>query len=776
MKYLIQPEKTSPGVLFFLPLIYVAWSDSILTPTEIQIIKQKIAEQDWLSSEEKQLVHSLINPQQPPSIADLRQWKKLLKDINGHLPPHSQQTLADLGLQLARVGLTDHNQSYKNESAVKALREIELNLGILSKEAAKQMIAQKRDSLAVPLPQEPTSSFEIRKMQNLLSGDNQGLRKKIKTLLSDPVFGYDQVSPVKEVFRETVLRWCKILANQGWGSLAYPEYAGGADSMEQYIVVFEELGYHNASLAIKFGVQFGLFGGSIQGLGTEYHHRTYLPKAGSLELPGCFAMTEAGHGSNVKDLETTAIFDPKTDEFIIQTPHHHAHKEYIGNAAVHGQLATVFAQLITQDENYGVHAFLVPIRDEEGNILPGVRIEDSGEKLGLNGVDNGRIWFDQVRVPRRNLLNRFADVSESGEYSSPINSDGRRFFTMLGTLVGGRVCVPMAGLSSAKVALTIAIKYASQRRQFGPEGEPEVPILNYRSHQKRLMPLLANAYALHFAHKYMAKRFLNRTEDDAREIEALAAGLKAVSTWNTTATIQECREACGGNGYLAVNRFADLKADTEIYTTFEGDNTVLMQLVAKGRLSEFRQEFSSMNFFSMIYYLASQATKMLTEQNPIVIRNTNPEHLRDTEWHLNMFRNREQDMVVSVAQRLKKRIDKGMDSYSAFIEVQNHLINMAHAYIDRIILEQFVKAIGECSQESLKPALERLCHLYALVNIEDNFGWFLENDYLAGSKSKAIRKEVEKLCLEVRQEAVALVDAFGIPDQILGAPIALNLG
>ena len=274
----------------------------------------------------------------------------------------------------------------------------------------------------------------------------------------------------------------------------------------------------------------------------------------------------------------------------------------------------------------------------------------------------------------------------------------------------------------------------------------------------------------------MAKRFLNRTEDDAREIEALAAGLKAVSTWNTTATIQECREACGGNGYLAVNRFADLKADTEIYTTFEGDNTVLMQLVAKGRLSEFRQEFSSMNFFSMIYYLASQATKMLTEQNPIVIRNTNSEHLRDTEWHLNMFRNREQDMVVSVAQRLKKRIDKGMDSYSAFIEVQNHLINMAHAYIDRIILEQFVKAIGECSQESLKPALERLCHLYALVNIEDNFGWFLENDYLAGSKSKAIRKEVEKLCLEVRQEAVALVDAFGIPDQILGAPIALNLG
>jgi acyl-CoA oxidase len=772
MKYLIQPENTSPEVLFFLPLIYVAWSDSILTPTEIQIIKEKIEYQYWLDTDEKELIYSLIDPKRPPSIGDLRQWKKILKEINEHLPLDSHQDLAELGLQLARIGA--HDQSYKNESAVKALREIEDNLGILSEEAAKQMVAPPRDSLKVPQPRELKPSFDPGKMQHYLDDNHQSLRKKIRTLLSDPVFSYEHVSPVKEVFRETVLQWCKILADQGWGALAYPEYAEGADSMDKYVVVFEELGYHNASLAIKFGVQFGLFGGSIQGLGTESHHKEYLPRTGTLELPGCFAMTEAGHGSNVRDLETTAIFDVENDEFVIHTPHNQAHKEYIGNAAVHGQLATVFAQLITLGENYGVHAFLVPIRDKAGNTMPGVRIEDSGEKLGLNGVDNGRIWFDQVRIPRKSLLNRFADVSISGEYSSPINSDSRRFFTMLGTLVGGRVCVPMAGLSSAKAALTIAIKYGAKRRQFGPEGEPETPILNYRSHQKRLMPLLANAYALHFAHRYMAKRFLDRSEEDAREIEALAAGLKAVSTWNTTATIQECREACGGNGYLAINRFADLKADTEIYTTFEGDNTVLMQLVAKGRLSEFRQEFSSMNFFGMVYYLANQATKRVTEQNPIVIRNTNPEHLRDIEWQLSLFKNREIDMVVSVAKRLKKRIDKGMDSYSAFIEVQNHLINMAHAYIDRIILEQFVEAIKNCPQEPLKETLRKLCDLYALQKIEDHFGWFLENDYLAGSKSKAIRKEVEKLCFEVRQEAVALVDAFGIPNQILGAPIALD--
>ncbi|MEQ9568243.1 MAG: acyl-CoA dehydrogenase family protein, partial [Pseudomonadales bacterium] len=169
---------------------------------------------------------------------------------------------------------------------------------------------------------------------------------------------------------------------------------------------------------------------------------------------------------------------------------------------------------------------------------------------------------------------------ESGNFQSPITSDNRRFFTMLGTLVGGRIGIPRAGLSAAKSGLTIAIKYGDQRQQFGPENGQEVPILNYRTHQRRLMPLLANAYALHFALQHVTNRFLKRTEDEMQEIEAMAAGLKAWATWNTTHTLQECREACGGKGYLSENRLDRLKNDTDVFTTFEGDNTVLMQLVA----------------------------------------------------------------------------------------------------------------------------------------------------------------------------------------------------
>src|SRR5204862_2027255 len=125
---------------------------------------------------------------------------------------------------------------------------------------------------------------------------------------------------------------------------------------------------------------------------------------GSLELPGCFAMTETGHGSNVKGIETTATYDHKTRSFVVHTPNDLAMKEFIGNAAVHGQMGTTFAKMIVEGKDYGVGAFLVPLRDKSGKCLPGITIEDCGRKMGLNGVDNGKIRYTNVVIPYDNLL------------------------------------------------------------------------------------------------------------------------------------------------------------------------------------------------------------------------------------------------------------------------------------------------------------------------------------------------------------------------------------
>ncbi len=760
--------KANPNLYVFLPLFYIVWEDAVLTPSEVKKIREVIDLQDWLTNEERNFLLEQIDPAAPPTSDELKTWLTEIQQVRNQLSADTKDSLVDIGIKLASLHSASANVSAATRQSLKGIEDA---LGIISHEATFLFHPEVRKTITSQFGTQQT--FDVDVLNKILEGQQSSIIKKVKTIISDPEFKYIETDNLSE-YREKVLQWCKQLAAQGLGSLAFPKEYGGGGDMESYFSTMETLSYHDLSLVIKFGVQFGLFGMSVYFLGTERHHKKYLKSIGSLELPGCFAMTETGHGSNVKGILTTARYDHQKKSFVIHTPTAEARKEYIGNAALHGQMATVFAKLIVEGKDYGVSAFLVPLREKNGKTLPGITIKDCGRKMGLNGVDNGVIYFDEVTIPSENLLNRYADISDEGKFTSPISSDNRRFFTMLGTLVGGRIGIPRAGLSAMKSGLTIAIRYSDQRNQFGPDGGSEVPILNYRTHQRRLMPLLANAYALHFSLQYLTSRFLNRKEEEMQEIEALAAGLKSFATWNTTQTLQECRECCGGKGYLSENRIDRLKNDTEIFTTFEGDNTVLMQLVAKSRLTEFKQEFANMNLFGAINYVTEQAATSLTEKNPFAIRNTSEEHLLDPEFQLHAFRYRERDILVSAAKRLKRHISEGMDSFDAFNVAQHHLVNVGFAYVERVILEKFIEQVELTKDAGCKAVLKKLCDLFALSQIDKNKGWYLEQDYMAGVKTKAIRKLINQLCWDIRQQAVPLTDAFKIPENCLAAPIALR--
>ena len=758
----------SPQIQTLIPLFYIGWADAVLGPSEIALIQAKLIDAEWLSEADKELIAEWSNPQNPPTDELLKSWAESIRQTAEKMPDTEERiSLAKLGAEMACTQQEDaEDKDWLSEEVIRALKEIEKSLNVSGLEqfasifTAYQRANERKERIEKP-------GFEVEKLQALLDDEYGDIRKKVFHILRDPIFK-SAIIPNKENYREQVLTWMKLLADQGLGALHFPVSVGGQDNMGAYAAVFETLGYHDLSLAIKFGVQFGLFGGAVLWLGTEKHHEKYLRDIGTVALPGCFAMTETGHGSNVRQLETTATYDPKTDEIVIHSPTPGSRKDYIGNAAAHGRMGAVFAQLIVNGESQGVHAILVPMRDETGNSLPGVTISDCDYKLGLNGVDNGRIRFDQVRVPRENLLNRFGNIDEKGNYSSPIENEGKRFFTMLGTLVGGRVCVPRAGLSAAKTCIAIAVKYALERRQFGDEDKEEMLIMVYPSHQRRLMPLLAKSYALDFALTYLTKRFEKRAEEpDMREIETLAAGLKAYATWFTTHAIQECREACGGKGYLAETRFAAFKADSDIFTTFEGDNTVLMQLVARGVLHDFKKELGEGGIFGMVEFVADRFMTSVREKNPFAIRNTNEKHLMSSEFQLHAFEYRERDLTVSVAGRLRKHIGRGMAPFQAFLRCQTHLLELAEAYTERVVLEQFIEVVDACEDKDLKTILIRTCSLYALHTIESHKGWYLEQDYMDSFKTKAIRKVVDKLCGQLRDEAVGLVDAFGIPEDCL---------
>lgn len=744
----------------FIPLFYLVWSDDLLTQKEFVTIQKFINDLTWLSPEEKQQLLSRVDISNPPGRNELAQWKL---DIEKSIENKEDiRSIFDIAVALSEKDL--------DISTLKSnFIQLENDLGILGEEALQNF---KTKAGSFTANSQTNSEFDVQKITALLNGKEAEIINRVKAIISRPEFAYETSTDIK-VYRQTVYNWCKLLAAENLGNMAYPKQYGGGENIADYFAIMETLSYHDLSLVIKFGVQFGLWGMSVQSLGTEKHYAKYLRNIGTLKIPGCFAMTETHHGSNVKGLETTATYNHADQTFIIHTPNKNAQKEYIGNAAVHGQMATVFAKLIIDDHDYGVNAFVVPLRDANGTVLKGITIGDCGHKMGLNGVDNGTISFDQVVIPKENMLDRFASVNDKGEFESPIPSDNRRFFTMLGTLVGGRIGIPRSALAAAKSGLTIAIRYSDQRRQFGPEGGSEVPILNYRMHQRRLIPPLAKTYAVHFALQYLTNRFLNRTEDEMQEIEALAAGMKSYSTWSTRDILQECREACGGKGYLSENRIDALKNDTEIYTTFEGDNTVLMQLVAKNRLSEFRKSFGEMGSLGIINYVYENAKTALTEKNPIATRKTDDEHLLDGDFHLQAFVHREKTILASAARRIKKLVDGGLEPYDAFNVVQHQMIDVAQAYLDRVVLEQFQLAIQAVEDNKTKEILTKLNQLYALAQLEKNKAWYLEDGYMEAVKTKAIRKIVNQLCWDIRPDAVALVNAFDIPESCLSAPIAV---
>jgi acyl-CoA oxidase len=622
--------------------------------------------------------------------------------------------------------------------------------------------------LREPAPLRPTPPVDVAGLQTLLDGPERPIRDRVRALLAGSQFAYS-AGHDDATYRSTVRDWVGILARDGLGALAVPTEFGGSGDARAFLAAFETIAFHDLSLTIKFGVQFGLFQNSVLLLGTRWHHEHFLPQISRGAMLGGFAMSELGHGSNVRDLETTATYDVATHEFVINTPTGSAHKEWIGNAAVHGRMMTVFAQLIVNGTNHGVHALLVPVRHPQGGLCEGVRIADTGHKEGLNGVDNGRIWFDHVRVPREHLLNRFGDVSAEGVYSSPIENPAKRFFTMIGTLVGGRITIGLSALSAVKSALTIAIRYGNRRRQFGEPGQPETVLLDYRTHQRRLLPALATSIVLDIALSRMVDRYLNMPSGDTREVEGLAAGLKAYTTWFAQQSITDARECCGGQGYLAINRIAVLRRDIDVWTTFEGDNTVLMQLLAKGLLTGYKQEFAEMG---VIRHFARRAGATLRAHNPLTTRRDDEDHLRDPAAQVALLRYREDRLLDAAARRLRARTKKE-DATHAMIDVQDHLMHLATAHVERESFEAVQEEV-EHAAPALRPLLALLRDTFWAGCIERDMGWYMMSGAVETPKAKAIRYLVNKCIQELRPVAEEITHAFAIPDSVLAAPIAFD--
>lgn len=661
--------------------------------------------------------------------------------------------------------------------------------------------AEPRSPRRLPKTPKPSVATEL---GNLLDGPHAAFLQELREFINDPeLFPHPDLS-VAEQRAHTFNNLAKVRDFGGFQK-GLRRDNGGPGKPILSTFTLEGLAWVDGSLAIKSGVQWGLWGGALDQLGTE-RHIEWVQKAASLELPGCFAMTERGHGSDVQSLETTANYDPETDEFIINTPSDTAVKNYIGNAAQDGRAAVVFTQLMTPESDgrtHGVHAIIVPIRDEQGNALPGITLGDHGHKGGLVGVDNGTLRFDNVRVPRVNLLNRFADVDEKGRYSSPIENPNARFFTMLGTLIRGRMGVAGAAGAATEASLDIAVRYANRRRQFEGATGAEKHLIDHRQHRRRLLIPLARSYALHLLHNQILERYQEMNDSQeagswsvttpteeqkyaSREMESLAGAIKAAQTQHAIRTIQECREACGGAGYMSENRLTTYRADSDVFATFEGDNTVLIQMVGKNLLTAYGRAMNDMSPWDTVRYAATTATEVVRRRTGFTTRlqglvdlvNPNEASLFDAVYQAKLIDDRAQSVLLSLVRRIQpaRKADK-VQAAAIVDQCQDHLIAAGWARVDTLLVQAMIEAEDRLEVGSLaRQVFEQLRHLFVLSTLVEHAGWYQEHNLLPAGRMKAARAAINDLVDSLAPWSVVLVDAFGLPSEVSNIPMLTEAG
>ncbi|KAM3958975.1 acyl-coenzyme A oxidase 1 [Aphomia sociella] len=511
-------------------------------------------------------------------------------------------------------------------------------------------------------------------------------------------------------------------------------------------------------------LHFAMFIPTIIGQGTDEQRDYWLKRAKNMEIIGTYAQTELGHGTFIRGLETTATYDPNTEEFILHSPNLTAYKWWPGGLAHAANYCVVIANLYIKGKSCGIHPFMVQIRDEETHMpLSGIKLGEIGAKLGYNTVNNGFLGFDNHRIPRDRMLMKNAQVLKDGTFKAGVNSK-----LTYGTMVYVRVIIVNNMANLLARAVTIAVRYSAVRRQSKPKPEePEPQILDYVTQQHKLFIGIATSHAYSITAKWLTNLYFNVTNelnagnlDNLPELHSLACCLKVVSTTDAAVLVERSRLACGGHGYMLSSNLPQTYGVVTPASTFEGENTVLLLQTARSLVKAWQQMLNGKKMTSSTTYLADK--KPLNRWDGTV------------NGIIKAFQKVARGKLASSVASIQKYEKTGLSPEDAWNKASVQLTAAAESHARAIVIEVF-KTEVDSRKTSLsapvKKVLDQLVELFTVYWALERLGDLLLYTPLSESDIQELQNRYEELLEKIRPNAVGLVDAFDLRDEILNSTL-----
>ncbi|KAG5668401.1 hypothetical protein PVAND_016341 [Polypedilum vanderplanki] len=611
--------------------------------------------------------------------------------------------------------------------------------------------------------------FKIEELTNWFYGGEKNVKEKRfleNIFYSDPDLKSDtsymsHVEKYEEAIRKVtvILKKLKHLVNQGqYNEEIYPKILGA-----QFLK-------HLIKEGNPTSVHFDMFIPGIKSMGTQVQQDEWLPKALTLKIIGTYAQTELGHGTYVRGLETTATFDENTKEFVLNTPTLTAYKWWPGNLGHTVNHALVMAQLYTKGKCYGIHAFIVPLRDlETHKPLPGVHIGEIGTKFGYNTVNNGFLGLKNVRIPRKNMLMKNSEVTESGEFvihKNPLLTYGTMTMIRVGIIQEVQVFLAKA--------VTIATRYSLVRRQspINPNDEIEPQIIEHTTQQYKLFVPLAKVFSLKITSDYL----WNQYEDTMKKIDkgdlttlpelhALSCCLKAICTNDAAEGTEICRLSCGGHGFLNSSALPDCYKMITPAQTYEGENTVLYLQTARYLMKTYGEILKGSKVTSTVAYLKKY-----------VDLNSNQRESFDSSSRgiLRALQYAAAGKISQAYNNLQQRMKNNNSKEQAFNQSGLDMIKIAEIHGRVYMLEVTLNEIEKSAKNSspnLAFVFRDILELFSLDLATKYMGEMLQFVNITSQAIEIMQGRLEAVLRRMRQYVIGIVDAFDFSDQILDSTL-----